>query len=101
MVVSVAHRGERLPLPLPREPPNTRVSSPPPAKDIDTAPVAMPDASNPGQFAVGSNGPTAEEMVTSGCPLEFLQLIESCWAQDSRERPTFAEIERAIEGMPL
>lgn len=102
VVVSVAHRGERLPLPLPRVSPSGASSSLP-VNDCDVAStVATTNASGSGPVVVDNSGTTtAEEVVTSGCPLEFLQLIEACWAQDPSDRPTFVDIERAIAKMPL
>ena len=83
VVVSVAHRGERLPLPLPRPTLQPR--------DLAAAPAV--------DGAGGGDGNAA--VVTSDCPLEFLRLIEACWAQDPCQRPTFADIEQAIVEMPL
>lgn len=94
VVVSVAHRGERLPLPRPRPPPRPLDPGAVPAAEAPTKAAGVWDGAAGG----GGGGAAA---VTSDCPFEFPRLIEACWAQDPSQRPSFAEIERAIEEMPL
>jgi len=70
VIVAVAHRGDRLPLPAPR-----------------------PDCRGGGGVDEGSGEAGA-------CPAAFLRLIEACWAHDPADRPSFAAVEAALADMP-
>jgi len=83
VIVAVAHRGERLPLPTP-----------------------LPRAAEPAaelSVATSEGAPSSPEDGTSRtvCPEAFLVLIQDCWAQEPEARPTFVQIEEALANMGL
>jgi len=88
VIVAVAHRGERLPLPRPS------------AKHTANNGV-MPEA-NEGNDFVSENQMRVQAEMCDGneeecvCPAQFLQLISECWAQDPNSRPRFSEVEEAL-----
>ena len=75
VIVAVAHRGDRLPLPPPRR----------------CSPFGVGNSEEEGAGGDEEGG---------DCPAAFLDLVDCCWAQDPKERPAFAAIEAALAAMP-
>lgn len=83
VIVAVAHRGERLPLPLP-------------SKSHQTNEENDEDVTTEGSVESNELKDTEER---SECPEAFLNLIDACWAHDPDKRPTFVDIVTLLENM--
>jgi hypothetical protein len=87
VIVAVAHRGERLPLPRPH------------SECIDTK-IHSVSPSDWGVEEKEQKKAGMEKKPECVCPAEFLNLIVTCWAQDPAIRPRFQEVEASLAKMP-
>jgi hypothetical protein len=104
VIVAVAHRGERLPLPTPprcfKRTTTASIATGGESEHITSSHegIKEEEEEEDGQL-IADNGVVEEGEGSCDCPEPFLSLIEACWAHDPDARPTFTDIVLRLENM--